>query len=157
MLGDLFEYGPNPDRYAHALAELKTPYGTFGVFGNHEYYTGLNNSLDFYKKANITLLNNQIHTLPNGVEVIGVKDIATARVSPAELNRLLASSSDRKTRILLSHQPLLTEEAAAQGIDLILSGHTHKGQIFPFNFLVKLSKFRLFIVQLKSAVRNYMS
>ncbi|MBR3603590.1 MAG: metallophosphoesterase [Elusimicrobiaceae bacterium] len=138
VLGDLFEYGPHRQQYAQALADLKTKYGTFGVLGNHEYYVGLEKSLEFYKQANIHLLDNKIHLLPNGLEIIGVNDILTSRVQASQLENLLKNSHPDRARVLLSHQPLLTHVAAAYQIPLMLSGHTHNGQIFPFNFFVKL-------------------
>lgn len=138
ILGDLFEYGMHRKKYAQALADVKTKYGAFGVLGNHEYYMGYDNSVDFYRRAGIELLQNQIRTLPNGLQVIGVNDIKTARVSPAHLDKLLAQSDPSKPRVLLSHQPLLTDMAAKHRVPLMLSGHTHNGQIFPFNYLVKL-------------------
>lgn len=138
VLGDLFEYGPNRTAYAQALADFKTPLGTYGVLGNHEYYVGYQNSVDFYRQAGITLLENEITTLPNGMQIIGINDIQTAPVSAIQLDKLLAQTDPQKTRLLLSHQPLLTQTAAQHKIPLMLSGHTHAGQIFPFNLLVKL-------------------
>ncbi len=137
VLGDLFEYGMKRQDYAQALADVKTKYGTFGVLGNHEYYTGYDNSLDFYRMANITLLQNQAQTLSNGVQIIGINDVRTSRVTPQQLDALLARTDPARARILLSHQPLLTQTAAKHGVALMLSGHTHNGQIFPFNFFVK--------------------
>ena len=138
VLGDVFEYGRNREQYARALADVKTPLGTYGVLGNHEYYVGLENSVDFYKQAGIELLQNQTAVLPNGMQVIGVKDIRTAHVSAQRLDQLLTHTNPNAPRILLSHQPLLTGSAAAHNIPLMLSGHTHAGQIWPFNYLVKL-------------------
>ncbi len=138
VLGDLFEYGAHREEYAAALARFKTKYGSFGVLGNHEYYAGLSHSVDFFRQAHITLLQNQVHTLPNGVQLIGVKDILTAQVRAEALDELLKQSDPTRPRLLLSHQPLLTEVAARHHIPLMLSGHTHNGQIFPFHFFVKL-------------------
>lgn len=138
VLGDLFEYGAHREQYAQALAGLQTKYGTFGVLGNHEYYVGLDKSVDFYQKARIHLLDNKTYILPNGVELIGINDVHTSRLQPEQLDALLQTTHPTHPRILLSHQPLLTEVAAQHQIPLMLSGHTHRGQIFPFNFFVKL-------------------
>ena len=138
VLGDLFEYGANRAAYAKALADVSVPLGKYGVLGNHEYYVGLENSIDFYKQAGIELLQNQAAILSNGVQLVGIKDIKTASVSAAQLDELLARTHPDAPRILLSHQPLLTETAAAHQIPLMLSGHTHAGQIWPFHYLVKL-------------------
>lgn len=138
VLGDLFEYGMHRAKYAQALADVKTPLGSYGVLGNHEYYMGYENSVNFYKSAGLTLLQNKYQTLPNGVQVIGLNDIQTDKVSPERLSRLLVQTDPAKPRILLSHQPLLTATAAEHAISLMLSGHTHNGQLFPFNLFVKM-------------------
>lgn len=138
VLGDVFEYGPDADKYAARLAAFKTPLGTYGVLGNHEYYVGYENSKDFFRQANITLLENEILTLKNGLQLAGLKDIRTARVSPQETSGLLAAADKQKPLAVLSHTPLYAEEIAAAGADLMFSGHTHNGQIWPFNYLVKL-------------------
>lgn len=137
ILGDLFEYGMQRKKYAQALAGFQTKYGSFGVFGNHEYYVGYDGSAEFFRQAGIRRLDNEILTLPNGLQLIGINDIRTARVTAEQLDRLLQQTDPNRARILLSHQPLLTEMAARHHIPLMLSGHTHNGQIFPFNFFVK--------------------
>ncbi len=139
ILGDIFEYGANRSAYAQALANVQTKYGSFGVLGNHEYYTGYENSLEFYRQAGIETLQNQIHTLPNGLQLIGLNDIRTARVSAQQLDDLLAQTNPARTRVILSHQPLLTLVAAQHRVPLMVSGHTHNGQIFPFNFFVRMT------------------
>ena len=137
VLGDLFEYGMHRKQYAQALADFQTKYGSFGVFGNHEYYVGYDNSDEFFRLAGIRRLNNEALTLPNGLQLIGINDIRTAAITAQQLDDLLAQTDPNRPRILLSHQPLLTDVAAAHHIPLMLSGHTHNGQIFPFNLFVK--------------------
>ena len=138
VLGDIFEYGPNRSAYAKRLAQVQTPLGSYGVFGNHEYYVGYENSKNFYKEAGVTLLENETAQLSNGVTVAGVKDVRTAHVSAEQVRQLLAQADASNLLIYLSHTPLYAEEAAAAGADLMFSGHTHNGQIFPFNYLVRL-------------------
>ncbi len=138
VLGDVFEYGPEADKYAARLAAFKTPLGTYGVLGNHEYYVGYGDSKDFFRKAGIKLLENELITLPNGVQIAGLKDIKTTRVTKQDVSNLLANAEDDKPLIVLSHTPSYAEEIANYGTDLMLSGHTHNGQIWPFNYLVKL-------------------
>ena len=139
ILGDLFEYGMNRADYAQALKDFDTPYGSFGVLGNHEYYMGYQNSVDFYQQAGIRLLQNQYETLSNGIQIIGINDVQTAPVTASMLDALLTKTDPTKPRILLSHQPLLVHVAAAHQVPLMLSGHTHNGQLFPFNLFVKLT------------------
>lgn len=138
VLGDVFEYGKNQDAYAERINHFQAPLGKYGVFGNHEYYVGYQNSKNFFDKAGISLLENEITSLSNGVQVAGLKDIKTVRVTPQEVKQLLAQADKQRPLILLSHTPSYTEEAAAQGASLMFSGHTHNGQIWPFNYLVRL-------------------
>ena len=138
VLGDVFEYGANADKYAARLAAFNTPLGTYGVLGNHEYYNDFKAAVDFYKKAHIKLLQNELITLPNGLQLAGLKDIKTANVTAQDMANLLAATDPKKPLILLSHTPLYAEIAAANEVNLMFSGHTHNGQIWPFNYLVKL-------------------
>ena len=138
LLGDIFEYGPGLKKYAARLKQTNPPLGIYGVFGNHEYYVGYDHSKMLFKEAGVNLLENQTAALANGVQVAGVKDARTARVTAQDVTNLLAQTNPEKPLVFLSHTPLYAEEAAAAGADLMFSGHTHNGQIFPFKYLVKL-------------------
>ena len=138
MLGDIFEYGPHSEAYAARLAQVKTPQGSYGVLGNHEYYVGYGDSKEFFRQSAVTLLENASTRMPNGVQVSGLKDIKTAGVSAQEVAHVLDGLDSQTPTILLSHTPLYAETAAAHGANLMLSGHTHNGQLWPFTYLVKL-------------------
>ena len=138
VLGDVFEYGENRKAYEQLLQKFPAPLGVYGVLGNHEYYVGYESSKDFFKKSGITLLENELVSLPNGLQIAGLKDIRTAKVTRKEISKLLAQANPHQPLILLSHAPSYVEEIAAQGANLMFSGHTHNGQIWPFNYLVKL-------------------
>ena len=144
VLGDMFEFGPNRERYAVRLASFYTPLGSYGVLGNHEYYVGYGDSKQFFKDAHVTLLENENIKLPNGVQITGLRDILTARMGPQEIEEVFRAADISSGAILLSHTPLYAEEAAAHGFDLMLSGHTHNGQIWPFNYLVKMKFPRIY-------------
>lgn len=137
LLGDIFEYGPNLKNYAVRLKQTNPPLGIYGVFGNHEYYMGYGPSKNLFKEAGVNLLENQTVTLANGVQVAGIKDARTTHVTAQEVTDLLAQTDRQKPLVFLSHTPLYAEEAAAKGADLMFSGHTHNGQIFPFKYLVR--------------------
>ncbi len=138
VLGDVFEYGPHRDQYAARLKKTPFPLGTYGVLGNHEYYVGYGDSKEFFKEAAITLLENTATTAPNGVQLAGLKDIQTAHVTPQQTADLLDTLDPARPTILLSHTPKYAELAAAHHTNLMLSGHTHNGQLWPFIYLVKL-------------------
>lgn len=138
VLGDIFEYGPNRDAYAARLKQVRTPLGSYGVLGNHEYYVGYGDSKQFFKDSGVMLLENTAVTLPNGVQIAGLKDIKTAGVSAQDVAGVLDKLNKKQPIILLSHTPALEETAAVHGAHLMLSGHTHNGQLWPFTYLVKL-------------------
>lgn len=129
------------DRMAAMIAAVPAKGGKFAVTGNHEYYAGLDQALDFTRKAGFRLLRDQSVALPGGITISGVDDAAGQRraapsAAPAE-SGLLQSLSPQQFHLLLKHRPLVSESGAAH-FDLQLSGHVHKGQIFPFNLLVRL-------------------
>lgn len=137
VLGDVFEYGPHREKYAAALNRFQAPLGKYGVLGNHEYYNGYENALEFYRLSGITLLQNQTARPAEGLTLAGVNDIRTARVTARQIKELLSQRPETDALFYLSHQPLYEQIAADAGVGLMVSGHTHNGQIFPFNFLVR--------------------
>ncbi len=137
--GDIFETDlQNSKPYIEILAKI-SPNKKFGVLGNHEYYVGLENERASFSKAGIYLLENKSHNF-EGINIIGVNDIKTAKINKQELENILEKEIKPDTfNILLTHTPIYFKEAAKTGVNLMLSGHTHNGQIFPFNFLVRLT------------------
>ncbi|WP_302016262.1 metallophosphoesterase [uncultured Akkermansia sp.] len=114
------------------LAELKARYGVFGVPGNHEYYSGYEEWMEFLPSLGIRMLSNE-HVLTGGDAVVlaGVTDPVAAIMGREEpdIGKALAGAPERGVRILAAHQPRLAPEAAEHGVDLQVSGHTHGGMI----------------------------
>jgi len=127
------------DSLSAMLASLSAPAGKFAVTGNHELYAGLKQALAFTSAAGFTLLRNRSVSLPGGVIISGVDDQAITGKSTSEYaeKKLLEAVPKEGFHILLKHRPEIPATSKAL-FDLQLSGHAHKGQIFPFNFLVKL-------------------
>ncbi|MDA8414898.1 MAG: metallophosphoesterase [Desulfobacteraceae bacterium] len=128
------------DRMAAMIAAVPAKGGKFAVTGNHEYYAGLDQALEFTRKAGFTLIRNQSVALPEGITISGVDDAAGQRrgsppAAPPEAE-LMRSLSSHQFQLLLKHRPLIAE-TGSRHFDLQLSGHVHKGQIFPFYLLVK--------------------
>ncbi len=111
---------------------IDPPLGKYAVTGNHEYYAGLDQSLDFLQRSGFTVLRNEGVTLNQIVTLVGVDD-PTAGHRPQEA-QLLEHYRQGRFTILLKHRPLIDKKAAGL-FDLQLSGHAHRGQIFPFNLL----------------------
>lgn len=160
VAGDIFdneyEAVPEPERIAAALASLDSTYGVYACWGNHDLsepilagFTwdtadadkGDPRMMEFLEKAGITLLDDRAVTLPNGVQLVGRRDparskkLAVQRLSPAQLIEPLDSA---QPIFVIDHQPKELEALAQGGVDLVLSGHTHDGQLFPGNLMMRL-------------------
>lgn len=122
------------------LADLKARYGVFGVPGNHEYYSGYEEWMEFLPTLGIRMLSNgHVLTGEGGAVVLaGVTDPVAAIMGREEpdIRKALAGAPEKGMRILASHQPRLAPEAAEHGVDLQVSGHTHGGMIAGIDRLV---------------------
>ncbi|MBX3190390.1 MAG: metallophosphoesterase [Labilithrix sp.] len=121
------------------LAKLKARDGVFFVTGNHEYYSGADEWIAQLGKLGVRVLSNEHVRIggDEGFDLAGIDD-PTSRAS--DLRKALAGRDASRPVVLLAHQPKAIELADALGVDLQLSGHTHGGQMFPWNFFVRLQQ-----------------
>jgi predicted MPP superfamily phosphohydrolase len=128
------------------LGQLRARYGVYFITGNHEYYSGVDAWLAHLMTLGIRPLRNERVTLgegPMALELAGIDDWTASHFGGghgADLPRALAGRDTNRELILLAHQPKAVHEAAEHGVGLMLSGHTHGGQIFPFGVLVRLAQ-----------------
>ena len=125
---------------AGALKAINPTYGKFAITGNHEFYAGLDQALHFTQEAGFTVLRGEALTVAGTLTIAGVDDPTGKRfgLSRGVSERDLLSGVPRERfTLLLKHMPVVEENAPAL-FDLQLSGHTHKGQIFPFNLITRL-------------------
>ena len=126
---------------AGMLSEIKPRYGKFAVTGNHEFYAGLGLSLGFTRQAGFTILRGEGVNVSGLINIAGVDDPADGRNNPSikiSEKKLRSELPTNAFSILLKHRPILEKDAVGL-FDLQLSGHTHKGQIFPMTLLTRLS------------------
>jgi predicted MPP superfamily phosphohydrolase len=126
---------------AELLSEINPRYGKFAITGNHEFYAGLNQAMDFTEKAGFTILRGKGLTIAGLINVAGVDDPAGNNYGlfrKVKEKELLSGLPPEKFTLFLKHRPLLDRNAIGL-FDLQLSGHTHKGQIFPFSLITRLS------------------
>ena len=123
----LIEYGTIEE-----FKRLNAP--AFMCLGNHEFITGLDKSLDLLAQTGIRVLRDERVTV-EGVNVIGRDDRSNFRRK--NVAALMQGVDTTGYVILLDHQPYRLEEAEENGIDLQLSGHTHRGQVWPLNWVTK--------------------
>lgn len=129
------------------LARLKARHGAYFVTGNHEYYSGAHAWIAEVNRLGLRVLMNEHVVLKHQgatLVVAGVTDYTAHHFDPShrsDPHRALAGApADAGARILLAHQPRTAAAAAEAGFDLQLSGHTHGGQFFPWNFFVPLQQ-----------------
>lgn len=147
ITGDLVDGSVDSLRDAVApLGALRSRHGTYFVTGNHEYYSGAASWCRHLSSLGVRVLRNECVTIGDGehcYELAGVDDHSAAQFGDghgANLAAALNSRNDARALVLLAHQPRAVHEAERMGVDLQLSGHTHGGQLWPFNWLVKLQQ-----------------
>jgi predicted MPP superfamily phosphohydrolase len=141
LIGDIIEGHGSDDGYrrmSEILGRLAAPLGVWGVTGNHERYAGHESSLQFLTQANVRLLHNEWRELRPGLVLAGVDDGREMRDSEDIRKRYGSALNGRPepaATVFLSHRPNGAKIAAELGADLMLSGHTHGGQIWPFDYI----------------------
>lgn len=134
--GDLIDNSVTPlyeQNMKEEIDRLKAPLGIYMVPGNHEYYTGINESAKYIGGTQIRLLRDTVVKLKYGLQIIGRDDYTNH--SRKSLKELMSSADRGKPTILLDHQPRSLSETQAEGINLQFSGHTHHGQIWPVSWI----------------------
>ncbi|MBE0625183.1 MAG: metallophosphoesterase [Burkholderiales bacterium] len=147
ITGDLVD-GSVHELAAHTnvLQELRSTHGSFFVTGNHEYYCGADDWVKELRRLGICVLQNEHVVLQHegaSLLVAGVTDYSAHHFDERQRSNPLAAlegAPDAAARILLAHQPRSAAAAEAAGFHLQLSGHTHGGQFFPWNFFVRLQQ-----------------
>jgi len=142
IAGDFFDGDPNPvvnSRVGQILRQVNAGYGIFAIPGNHEYIGNVDVATDFLRRSGVTVLRDSVATLPFGVTIIGRDDKSLNR-QPGKHRRpikdIVAEADSSTYCIAMDHQPSSLEEAAAAGVDIQFSGHTHGGaQLWP-NFII---------------------
>jgi len=141
VVGDLVDgNAARVERLVPRLRELSAPLGVWAVTGNHEYYAGLERCVKVFADAGFHVLRDRAEEAAPGLVVAGIDDL-TARQQFGEKGEPVEAALARRppgATVYLSHTPWLAEKASAHGAGLMLSGHTHAGQIWPFGTFVAL-------------------
>jgi predicted MPP superfamily phosphohydrolase len=122
------------------LAELRAKHGVFFVTGNHEYYAGAEPWLAELTRLGVRVLRNERVSIGEGdasFDLAGVDDFSSGT---ADIPGALAGRDPSRELVLLAHQPRAIRQAAAHGVGLQLSGHTHGGQLWPWRYMVYLQQ-----------------
>ena len=140
LVGDLFEgHGRPLQDLIPELRRLSAPLGVWAVLGNHESYGRGGSTATLLEEAGIRLLRNSWAEISPGLILAGVDNLSTSRYTGRGADLVSKALAGRPTgaTILLSHKPWQADRAAAAGAGLMLCGHTHGGQIWPFGYLVR--------------------
>jgi predicted MPP superfamily phosphohydrolase len=128
------------------IAALKAKHGMFFVTGNHEYYWGVREWLEAFRGFGARILLNEhvvINEKGKNMVIAGVTDRSAGSMLPdhhSSPKKAVEGAPEAGIKILLAHQPATYKEASEAGFDLQLSGHTHGGQFFPWNIVVKMAQ-----------------
>ncbi|WP_433369455.1 metallophosphoesterase [Streptosporangium sp. CA-115845] len=140
--GTVAELGP----LARPLKDLESRYGAYFVTGNHEYYTagGPQEWIEELRELGIRPLGNERVEIAHGgavLDLAGVNDVGgVASGDGPDFERALGGRDRSRSTVLLAHQPVQAVQAATYGVDLQLSGHTHGGQMVPFNLIIPMQQ-----------------
>jgi predicted MPP superfamily phosphohydrolase len=143
ITGDLVDLHVDEiDDKLDALKDIKSRFGVYFVSGNHEYFHGVEAICSFLESLHVKVLTNENVVINNQINLAGITDLMGRRLGilKPDLKKALLHVEPELPTVLLAHQPKITKELKDEKIDLILSGHTHAGQIFPFGLLVLLDQ-----------------
>lgn len=125
-----------------SLLHIRPPLGFFGITGNHEYIGGVESLAKYLETHGVKMLRDEAIFIDNSFYLVGREDLSSERMGGRQrktLDELFVGIPENVPVILFDHQPKdLKFVAAFDRVDLQVSGHTHNGQLWPFNFIVKI-------------------
>jgi predicted MPP superfamily phosphohydrolase len=145
VVGDMVSSEVGQVRDAAApLRRMRSRYGAFFVTGNHEYYNGYEEWIEAADELGLRVLRNErleVAHRGGAIDLAGVNDRQGSEYGDApDYGAALGDRDPSRPVVLMAHQPVQVHEAAQYGVDLQLSGHTHGGQLYPFDYLVRLEQ-----------------
>jgi len=143
ITGDLIDGDAGTvSEFVPQLEKLNDEQRVFSILGNHEYYAGRVQSRRLMDAAGFQVLDNRAVEVVPGLWIAGVPDDRGSRQTgeaETDLERTLAGVDAGEAVVLLQHAPENEMAAAVLGVDLMLNGHTHGGQLWPFHVLVRMA------------------
>jgi uncharacterized protein len=145
VVGDMTSAEVGEVRSAAApLRAMRSRYGAFFVTGNHEYYNGYEEWIEAADELGLRVLRNErLEIVHRGgaIDLAGVNDReGSGYGDPPDYRAALADRDPSRPVVLMAHQPVQVHQAARYGVDLQVSGHTHGGQVYPFDYLVRIEQ-----------------
>jgi len=121
-----------------SLRRIKSKNGVYAVTGNHEYIGGAEAACRYLTDHGVVMLRDSVATVAGGLVLVGREDLSSARFNGRTrkpLGEVMAGVDRSQPILLMDHQPAVLEDGVRQGVDVQISGHTHHGQLWPFNYL----------------------
>lgn len=141
IVGDIVDNTPERlPKQMNELQKLKAKNGVYVTLGNHEFYANARSWIFKFAAMDFSILNNFGQALEgSGVYLAGIPEANAAASAgmPVQIDEAVKNAGPEDYVVLLSHSPKITKDFPKDKVDLILSGHTHGGQIFPFHIVVK--------------------
>ncbi len=144
LAGDIVDEDLGPvikENTGEILRTIHAPMGVFGITGNHEYIGGAAQAVAYLQEHGITMLRDTFVVLPNGITLVGREDRSSRQFGGQrrkDLGVLLEGVRHDRPIVMMDHQPFDLDSVEAAGVDLQLSGHTHHGQLWPFNYITNM-------------------
>ncbi len=158
--GDYMDKGiADPDKIAKIMNKIEAPMGKYAISGNHEFITGYFDCIDFIEKNGFEFMDGRVENIGRNIVLGGVMDRSAedTNVYYHEDSKVLNQFQSGNFNIYLKHRPEL-EDGDSSHFDLMLSGHTHGGQIFPFTLFVKIfNRYLAGLYELEGGAKLYVS
>ena len=143
LAGDIVDENIQPvieNNLGETIKNIKSKYGTYGITGNHEYIGGVENACKYLSEHGVTMLRDTSTKIDNSFYLVGREDRDRRRFAGKErktLEELMEGIDKSLPVIVMNHQPFELNEAVKNKVDLHISGHTHHGQLWPFNYITE--------------------
>ena len=143
FVGDVFDEDIAPvvnNGLGNYFQDIKSKFGVFAVPGNHEYFGSVEQKFKYLEQHGVKVLRDSTLLIDSLFYVVGRDDRQSVHFNGKprkSVNDLVTGVDKAKPIVLLDHQPFNLNEAVENGVDLQLSGHTHNGQLWPFNYITK--------------------
>jgi hypothetical protein len=143
LAGDIVDEDIQPvirHNLGETLKNIKSKYGVYGITGNHEYIGGVENACKYLTEHGVKMLRDTTVIIDNSFYVVGREDRDIKRFAGKErkpLGELVKDINKNLPVIVMNHQPFELSEAVERRVDLHISGHTHHGQQWPFNYITE--------------------
>lgn len=142
--GDIVDEDLGPvirQNLGETLKNIKSVFGVIAITGNHEYIGGVEKACKYLSEHNILVLRDSVVKINDDFYIVGREDRSKkgfTGISRKPLEELMAQVDKNYPVILLDHQPINLAQAVVNGADLQISGHTHRGQIWPLSYITDL-------------------